>query len=92
MVKQYLTRESLEKFKRELGYLKTVKRKEIGKRLEQAISFGDLTENAAYHEAKESQAFLEGKILELGKIWLGTQKLSKKTEKAAGLKSVLRFI
>ena len=65
MVRQYLSRESLEKFKKELEYLKTVKRKEIAKKLEQAISFGDLTENAAYHEAKESQAFLEGKILEL---------------------------
>jgi transcription elongation factor GreA len=65
MKKQYLTRESLEKFKKELEYLKTVKRRELAKRLEQAISFGDLTENAAYHEAKESQAFLEGKILEL---------------------------
>jgi len=64
-MKQYLTRESFEKFKKELEYLKTAKRRELAKRLEQAISFGDLTENAAYHEAKESQAFLEGKILEL---------------------------
>ena len=63
-----LTAESLEKFKKELEYLKTVKRKEMAERLKQAISFGDLKENAAYHEAKESQGFLEGKILELERI------------------------
>ena len=63
-----LTPEGLEKLKKELEYLKTTKRKEIAERLKQAIAFGDLSENAAYHEAKESQGFLEGKILELEKI------------------------
>jgi transcription elongation factor GreA len=63
-----LTPDGLEKLKKELEYLKTTKRKEIAERLKQAIAFGDLTENAAYHEAKESQGFLEGRILELTKI------------------------
>lgn len=67
-MKKYLTREGLEKLKKELEYLKTIKRKEIAKALEKAISFGDLTENAAYQEAKEAQAFLEGRILELEDI------------------------
>ena len=62
-----LTLEGLEKLKKELEYLKTTKRREIAERLKQAIAFGDLSENAAYHEAKESQGFLEGKILELEK-------------------------
>jgi transcription elongation factor GreA len=62
-----LTPEGLEKLKKELEYLKTVKRQEIADRLKQAIAFGDLSENAAYHEAKESQGFLEGRILELDK-------------------------
>jgi len=62
---KYITKEGLEKLKEELNYLKTVKRKEIAEKLKHAISFGDLSENAAYHEAKESQAFLEGQILEL---------------------------
>jgi len=65
---KYLTQEGLEKLKKELNYLKTVKRKEIAKRIKQAVSQGDLSENAAYHEAKDAQAFLEGKILELQKI------------------------
>lgn len=60
-----LTPEGLEKLKKELEYLKTTKRKEIAERLKQAIAFGDLSENAAYHEAKEAQGFLEGRILEL---------------------------
>lgn len=69
MKKKYLlTKKGLEKLKKELKYLKKVKRKEIAERLKQTASFGDLSENAAYQEAKEAQAFIEGKILELEKI------------------------
>ncbi len=64
-MEKYLTPEGLEKLKKELTYLKDVKRKEIAERLERCISFGDLTENAEYHETKEAQAFIEGRILEL---------------------------
>lgn len=64
---KYLTPEGLEKLKKELDYLKKVKRKEIAERLRKTASMGDLSENAAYHEAKEAQGFLEGKILELEK-------------------------
>lgn len=62
---QYLTSEKLANLKKEVKYLKTIKRKEIAQRLKHAISHGDLSENAAYHEAKEAQAHLEGKILKL---------------------------
>jgi transcription elongation factor GreA len=62
---QYLTKQGLEKLKKELEYLKNVKRKEIAKTLEHTASFGDLKENFAYHQAKDDQAFLEGRILEL---------------------------
>lgn len=65
---KYLTPEGLEKLKKELDYLKNVKRKEIARRLKRTSSLGDLTENAAYQEAKEAQAFLEGRILELEKV------------------------
>jgi len=60
---EYLTAEELNKLKKELNYLETVKRKEISKLIERAASFGDLSENAAYTEAKEQQTFLQGKIL-----------------------------
>lgn len=62
---KYLTLEGFEKLKKELHRLKTVERKKLAKKLKLAISFGDLSENFAYKEAKESQGFLEGKIFEL---------------------------
>lgn len=64
-MEKYITAEGLEKLKKELNYLKETKRKEIADRLEKCISFGDLTENSEYHETKEAQGFLEGRILEL---------------------------
>jgi len=67
-MEKYLTAEGLGKLKKELEYLKTVKRKEIAQRLEKAIAYGDLAENAEYHETKEAQGFLEGRILELEDI------------------------
>lgn len=63
-----LTPEGLEKFKKELDYLENTKRKEIAQRISYTASFGDLKENAGYHEAKDAQAFLEGRILELKHI------------------------
>lgn len=60
-----VTKEGLEKLKEELQYLKEVKRKEVAERLKEAISYGDLSENAEYEEAKNEQAFVEGRILEL---------------------------
>jgi len=62
---EYLTEEGFKKLKEELHYLKTVKRKEIAEQLKHAASFGDLSENAAYDEAKNAQAFLEKKIADL---------------------------
>lgn len=60
-----ITKEGLRKLKEEYEHLKTVKRKEIAERLREAISYGDLSENAEYEEAKNEQAFIEGRILEL---------------------------
>jgi transcription elongation factor GreA len=63
-----LTPKSYEKLKKELEYLKTEGRKEISERLRHTASFGDLSENFAYQQAKEDQAFLEGRIAELEAI------------------------
>jgi transcription elongation factor GreA len=50
-----------------LEYLKSVKRKEVAERIKQAIEFGDISENSEYEDAKNEQAFIEGKILTLEK-------------------------
>ncbi len=63
-----LTQEGLEKLKKELNEYKTVKRTENEERLKEAISHGDLSENAEYISAKEEQARIEGKILELEQL------------------------
>ena len=76
MVK-YLTPEGLQQLKKELEQLKTTERKALAKRLEEAISFGDLSENAAYHEAKEAQGFLEGRIAEIEETVLSAVVVSK---------------
>jgi transcription elongation factor GreA len=60
-----VTKEGLKKLKDELDHLKTVRRQEVAQRLKEAISYGDLSENAEYEEAKNEQAFVEGRILEL---------------------------
>ncbi len=58
----YLNKKSLEKLKKELDYLKNTERKNVAKQLEHAIGFGDLSENAAYHDAREAKESLEIKI------------------------------
>lgn len=60
-----LTFEGLKKLEEEVEYLKTVKRKEIAERIKVAIGFGDLSENSEYDEAKNEQAQVEMKIMEL---------------------------
>lgn len=63
--KVILTRKGYEKLEEELKFLKSVKRKEVAEKIQHALSFGDLSENAEYEEAKNEQAFIEGKILAL---------------------------
>lgn len=60
-----VTKEGLKKLKEELENLKTVRRREVAQRLKEAISYGDLSENSEYEEAKNEQAFVEGRIIEL---------------------------
>ena len=60
-----VTREGLEKMQKELDELRSTKRAEIAQRLKAAIAMGDLSENSEYDEAKNAQAFLEGRILQL---------------------------
>ena len=61
----YLTHEGYEKLRRELEHLKTVKRRELSKAIGEARAHGDISENAEYDAAKESQGMNEKKISEL---------------------------
>ncbi len=58
----YLTAEGAEDLRRELDLLITVRRPELAQKLNEAVAQGDLKENADYHDAKEQQAFVEGRI------------------------------
>jgi len=60
-----LTRDGLTKLEEELDELKTVHRREVNERIRQAKEFGDISENAEYEDAKQEQAFVEGRILKL---------------------------
>ncbi|OQB13610.1 MAG: Transcription elongation factor GreA [Firmicutes bacterium ADurb.Bin193] len=60
-----LTYEGLEKLEKELEYLKTVRRKEVAEKIKQALAFGDLSENSEYDEAKNEQAQLESRIVQI---------------------------
>jgi transcription elongation factor GreA len=61
----YVTPEGLKKLEDELEHLRTVKRQEVAQRLHEAMEDGELIENAEYEAAKNEQAFVEGRILEL---------------------------
>lgn len=64
----YLTKEKLEELKKELDYLKNTKRRDVAQRIQDAKELGDLSENAEYAEAKDDQAWTEGRINEIDDI------------------------
>ncbi len=68
MTEKYLTKDGLAKMEKEIEYLKKDKRIEIRNRIAEAIKLGDLSENAEYHDSKDSQGLNEAKIRELDDI------------------------
>lgn len=63
--REYLTKEKFAELKKELEDLKTVKRKEVAENLDYARGLGDLSENAEYHDAREMQANIESRIVQI---------------------------
>jgi transcription elongation factor GreA len=63
-----LTQEGLKKLEDELDTLKSVKRREIAERIKVAIGYGDISENSEYEDAKNEQAFVEGRVITLEKM------------------------
>jgi transcription elongation factor GreA len=81
--KTILTKEGLADFQEELRHLKEVRRVEVAAKLKEAISYGDLSENSEYEDARSEQAQLEIRIIELEEIIknheiVDTKKTSKK--------------
>ena len=69
MAKEYrLSAERLEELKQEMTYLKTVREREVAELIKEARSFGDLSENSEYDEAKNEQGKLYSRIAELDEI------------------------
>lgn len=65
MKENYISKEGLKKIKEELAELKNIKRPVVIEKIARSREQGDLSENAEYHEAREEQSFIEGKIQEL---------------------------
>jgi transcription elongation factor GreA len=65
---QIISEEGFQKLEEELHQLSTTKRREIADRIEKAKELGDLSENAEYADAKEAQAFNEGRISEISNL------------------------
>ena len=63
-----LTQAGLKKYEDELETLKSVKRREVAERIKVAIGYGDISENSEYEDAKNEQAFIEGRIITLEKM------------------------
>ncbi len=64
----FLTQDGLKKLEEELEHLKSVKRREVAERIKVAIGYGDISENSEYEDAKNEQAFIEGRIITLEKM------------------------
>lgn len=64
----YLTAEGKDELQKELDTLRDIRRPELAQKLKEAVAQGDLKENADYHDAKEQQAFIEGRIQYLENI------------------------
>ncbi len=74
-----ITEEGYENLEEELEHLVKVERREVAKRIKTARDFGDISENSEYDEAKNEQAFIEGRIKKIEKT-LANSKVVKKDE------------
>lgn len=63
-----LTPEGQQKLEDELHHLETVRRREVGERIKEAKEFGDISENSEYDDAKNEQAWVESRIIEINQI------------------------
>ena len=69
----YLSQQKYDELKQELAFLRGTRRTEIARQLEEAKAFGDLSENAEYHQAREAQAAVENRINQLEEMLLSVE-------------------
>ncbi|MFQ5922101.1 MAG: transcription elongation factor GreA [Anaerolineales bacterium] len=77
----YLTKKGRKKLEDELTYLRDTKRLEVANRLHEAMQDGELIENAEYEAAKNEQAFVEGRILEIEHMLASAQEIKRSRAK-----------
>lgn len=89
----YITKEGLEKLTAELQNLVDVKRPEVAKKIQEAREMGDISENALYDSARQEQAFIEGRIVELEEIVKNAQisQVTSKDKVSVGCKVTLHI-
>jgi transcription elongation factor GreA len=75
---QYVSADGLKKLQAELEQLRTTKRAEVAERIHAAMEFGDFTENSELEQAKNDQAFLEGRIMTLEQMIKNAQVIDEK--------------
>ena len=85
MKKTIVTKEGFKKLQDELNELKTVTRVKVGNDLKKARAFGDLSENSEYDEAKNEQAKVEGRILELEELLKNIEVVESADSKKSGI-------
>jgi transcription elongation factor GreA len=83
-----LTASGLKKLEEELEHLKGTRRKEVAERIKQAKDFGDLSENAEYDDAKNEQAFVEGRILQIEQMLRSARVIDNDNDDGAGAVTV----
>lgn len=89
---QYFTKEGLEKLKEELHELKTTETRRITKLIAEAAAFGDLKENAAYHDARGMKSFLLGRIEQLENAINEAIVVEKKQDEKIGVGSNVKIL
>lgn len=87
MTSQIISKEGYDKMKAELEHLIKTKRPEIANRIQTAKDMGDLSENAEYSEAKDAQAFNEGRIIELESMLKNLTVVENKDKQHVGMGS-----
>lgn len=86
-----LTEGGLKKIESELEELKSVRRREVAQRIKQAIEFGDISENSEYEDAKNEQAFIEGRIITLEKMLRNVRVIGDTTKDEVSVGSTVKL-